>query len=142
MTDPAKLEALIQRYFSELPDGTLVIKKVDFKTRFLPLYDKLTPGKVTIPVSKKKASVGPNWGSVKGLCLTVWDEWVKYRREIGKPLKTTRPAYALVKMAGEDDLEKQRAIVEQSMRNEWVGLFPLKENAPQRRSQEPERKML
>jgi len=142
MTDPAKLDALIQRYFAELPDGTLVIKKADFTAKFLPLYDKLTPGKVTIPVSTKRASSGPNWGSVKGLCLDVWQEWVTYRREIGKPLKTTRPAYALVKLAGEGNAEAQRAIVEQSMRNEWVGLFPLKANAPSRASEEPERRML
>lgn len=141
MTDPAKLDALIQRYFSELPDGTLVIKKADFRAKFLPLYDKLTPGKVTIPVSTKRASSGPNWGSVPGLVLTQWERWVKYRREIGKPLKTTRPAFAFVKMAGHDDIEAQRAIIEQSMNNEWVGLFPLKQGGRPAKP-EPERKML
>lgn len=140
--DPAKLDALIQRFFSELPDGTLVIKKADFKAKFLPLYDALDPAKVSVRVSTAKASKGPDWGSVKGLCLGVWQEWVTYRREIGKPLKTVRPAYALVKLAGEDNLETQRAIIRQSMENEWVGLFPLKGNGPQTRSQEPERRML
>ena len=141
--DPAKLDALIQRYFSELPDGTLVIKKADFLAKFLPLYDKLTPGKVTIPVSTKRASSGPNWGSVPGLVLTQWERWVKYRKEIGKPLKTTRPAFALVALAGKDDIETQKAIIEQSMANEWVGLFPLKHGGPKKWTKpEPERKML
>ena len=143
MTDPAKLDALIQRYFSELPDGTLVIKKADFKAKFLPLYDKLTPGKVKIPVSTKSPAKGLVWASVPGLVLTQWDRWVKYRREIGKPLKTLRPAFAFVKIAGEDDIEAQKAIIEQSMNNEWVGLFPLKSDGPKKWAKpEPERKML
>jgi hypothetical protein len=58
-----------------------------------------------------------------GLNLDAWDLWLRYRKEIRKPLKTLSQEFAAKKLAsfGPD----QMLVVEQSIENGWQGLFPL-----------------
>lgn len=61
---------------------------------------------------------------VEGLDRQAWEQWVEYRRELGKrPYKTNRVAEWL----GGFHPTTQRQIVRQSIEKEWHGLFPLKE---------------
>lgn len=61
----------------------------------------------------------------------IWSDWNDYRREIRKPYKTTRgenqKIQELVNLSGGDPLLAGK-IIQQSIDNEWTGLFPLKNN--------------
>lgn len=53
-----------------------------------------------------------------------WTQWVDYRKVIKKPL---RPQNYVNTMRGLQRFgADQMAVVQQSMENEWQGLFPLK----------------
>jgi hypothetical protein len=56
-----------------------------------------------------------------------WDDWVKFRKELGKPIKTkvgVSQQVNFLKKHQEDHVD----ILAQSMKNEWQGLFELKTN--------------
>ena len=60
------------------------------------------------------------------------DEFVKFRKAMKKPM-TDRAKELILKdlqKMAPDDIEKQIAIINQSIKRGWVGVFPLKEEAP------------
>lgn len=69
-----------------------------------------------------------------------WIEWVKYRREIGKPIKSIATASKQIKLLDQQSKLgiRTQAIVDQSIANGWQGLFSLKNNAQQMRKAEEE----
>lgn len=71
-----------------------------------------------------KRLLTPPKATVRGLDPDAWKTWELYRRRLGKrPYKTTTVAERL---AGHPP-EVQRAMVKQSIDNEWHGLFDLKQ---------------
>lgn len=54
-----------------------------------------------------------------------WDEWVKFRREKKKPISKTA-AEKQFKFLSDYDFETQKSIVEESIKNDYQGLFPPK----------------
>jgi hypothetical protein len=63
--------------------------------------------------------------SVPSLDHDVWQRWVAYRKEIGKPLRSISLTAAAVDLAKHG--ANQAAVVEQSIAQGWQGLFPLKQ---------------
>src|SRR5690606_10930355 len=59
------------------------------------------------------------------LVRAAWDEWDKYRREIRQKLTPTTIKQQLKFLGGRSDPEII-AIINQSIRNGWTGLFELK----------------
>lgn len=61
--------------------------------------------------------------------IKTWCRWVEFRKKLKKPYKTqegTAAAYnKLLGLAGNDSTTAM-AIINQSIENEWIGLFPLK----------------
>lgn len=61
--------------------------------------------------------------------LSIWNEWLQYRKEIKKPYKTARGMQnkyeKLIKLSGEDPV-KATAIIYQSINNEWMDFFELR----------------
>jgi hypothetical protein len=55
----------------------------------------------------------------------VFDEWIKYRRELKKPLTETTIEKQMTELKGKT-VEDAIAILNQSMLNGWIGLQPLK----------------
>lgn len=55
-------------------------------------------------------------------------EFVQYRKEIKKPLKTIRPVISEIKKLGKDYVSEQHLIdsIEESMNKEYQGIFPIK----------------
>lgn len=62
--------------------------------------------------------------NIKDLDLDAWNRWVAYRQAIKKPLKEVSLAAAALKLSkyGKDQAE----VVDQSISNQWQGLFELK----------------
>lgn len=60
---------------------------------------------------------------IPGLDVAAWDRWVSYRKAIKKPLKEASLHAAAIKLSkfGDDQAE----VVDQSIGNQWTGLFPL-----------------
>jgi hypothetical protein len=63
--------------------------------------------------------------------LPVWEKWMTYRKLIKKPFRTqngmAQKYHELVSLSGNDPA-KALLIVQQSIDEEWTGLFPLKTN--------------
>ena len=59
--------------------------------------------------------------------FTVWLEYKRERKESYKSEKSLKAAYSKLLQLSGNDPEKASAIVEQSMANNWAGLFELKE---------------
>lgn len=64
---------------------------------------------------------------MENLDLEAWDRWLAYRKAIRKPIKpASEPAMKLkLQRYGKD----QAAVVDQSISNQWQGLFDLKQSA-------------
>jgi len=62
--------------------------------------------------------------NVEGLDVEAWNRWVAYRKAIKKPLKDVSMQAAAMKLAryGKDQSE----VVDQSISQQWQGLFDLK----------------
>lgn len=80
---------------------------------------------------KKSLTVNRQPSTVKnitpsGICATAWNEWVEYRHQIRKKLtpKGIEKQHEFLLGYSEAD---QQIIINQSIRNEWAGLFPPKE---------------
>ena len=60
--------------------------------------------------------------------LEAWDLWLKYRKEIKKPIRGTISEQAqLIKLSRMSESEEDAiAIIMQSIENNWQGLFPIK----------------
>lgn len=71
-------------------------------------------------------SINPE--SINGLDKDAWERWVAYRISIKRPLKEASLHAAAIKLSkfGDDQAE----IVEQSVANQWQGLFPLHKSKP------------
>jgi hypothetical protein len=63
--------------------------------------------------------------SVPSLDHDVWQRWVAYRKEIGKPLRSISLTAAAIELAKYG--ANQSAVVEQSIAQGWQGLFPMKQ---------------
>ena len=78
---------------------------------------------------KGKGSLNPlppfDASTVPGLNPAVWDSWQSYRAAIRKPLKPVSLEAAAKQLAAYGHLQQQ--VVEQSIANQWTGLFPLKQ---------------
>lgn len=62
--------------------------------------------------------------------LDVWEEWLQFKKTIKKSYKTDiseRSAFNKLKLLSENDQDKARKIIQQSIENDWVGFFELKE---------------
>lgn len=66
--------------------------------------------------------------NITGLDLAAWERWVAYRKAIKKPLKDVSMHAAALKLAkyGNDQAE----VVDNSISNQWQGLFDLKKSKP------------
>ena len=73
------------------------------------------------PIQSRAVAL-PDW-----LDKSAWEAWTKYRAECRKPLKPSTLSRQL-RFLGEH-LPDHAAIIEQSIRNGWTGLFELKDNA-------------
>lgn len=78
--------------------------------------------------------------------IPVWTKWVAYKKELGKPYRTLKGMQTkyneLLKMSGRDPVRAMN-IVDQSIGEEWSGLFPLKHNqAPAVPGEDPVKKMM
>lgn len=104
------------------PEGTQV------KALQSPISNHQSPNKPTrakrdVAVAVATVSVG----HISGLNPTVWDRWVDYRKQIGKPIKPVSMESAARELAGYGT--DQPAVVEQSIAKGWQGLFALQPNA-------------
>lgn len=65
---------------------------------------------------------------IEGLDVEAWDRWLAYRKAIRKPIKDASLHAMQVKLAryGKDQAE----VVNQSIANQWQGLFELKKTKP------------
>ena len=63
------------------------------------------------------------------LFTDAWADWITYRKE-RKPSLTASAATKQIKFIIEQALDEKDAveIIEQSIRNSWMGLFPLKKS--------------
>jgi len=57
-----------------------------------------------------------------------WERWVAFRKAIRKPIKPISEHAAKLKLAGFG--ADQAAVVDQSIANQWQGLFEIKKSAP------------
>lgn len=62
---------------------------------------------------------------------TAWDQWKAYRSAIKKPIKPVSEDAMKLKLSRMGDAETQQKIVDQSISNQWQGLFELKAPAKQ-----------
>lgn len=85
-----------------------------------------------IDKKRKEETALPDWLDKK-----VWNEWVEYRKEKKKSLTQRSIDLQLKELA--QNIPTHKAIIEQSIRNGWVGLFALKEEA-KKYNGPPERK--
>ena len=72
----------------------------------------------------------------------VFKEWLDYKRERKEKYKTQKSlelAFSKLMRLSNYDLQKAKEIVEQSMANNWAGLFELKEDGKDRRSNQQDR---
>lgn len=93
-----------------------------------------------IPISNKEIKVikslsnkdikGDEFELPEWLNKEAWNEWVAYRKEQGKKLTERSVKLQIKELSG--DIPNHVAIIEQSIRNGWTGLFPLKANSQQR----------
>lgn len=55
-----------------------------------------------------------------------WNDWNQFRREIKKPLRSNKSAQLQLDFLAKFDEKTAIEIINQSIRNEWQGLFELK----------------
>lgn len=60
----------------------------------------------------------------------IWEEWLQFKKNIKKSYKTDiseMAAFNKLKLLSENNQDKARKIIQQSIENDWVGFFELKE---------------
>jgi hypothetical protein len=76
---------------------------------------------------KQKKKNGIDYSGISGLNLEAWESWQAHRRECRiKPYVSDRKARWLATLPH----DTQQAIIDQSIENQWQGLFPLKTQKP------------
>jgi len=115
---------------SRNPDGTL--GEVEYTITDVPLTglpetdNPATVNPTQVSTDIKQVLNRSNWGDAPdGIDPQAWDEWADYKR--GKPAKATITKTA--NFLRDYEPAQQRQIVDQSIRNTWKGLFPLKEQS-------------
>ena len=65
---------------------------------------------------------------VEGLDVVAWERWVAFRKAIRKPIKEASTHAMQMKLAkfGDD----QEEVVNESISNQWQGLFDLRKTKP------------
>ena len=53
----------------------------------------------------------------------VFAEWIEYRKEIKKPIKSEKSLIRIAKQIQKEGAERSKAAVEMSIQNQWQGLF-------------------
>lgn len=91
-----------------------------------PIPDSNTDGKTDSKKINKKDIDFPT-----NISEAAWGDWVKYRSEIKKTLKPSTIKQQLKFLSEQENADE---VIYQSIRNGWAGLFPLKNNQPQKRS--------
>ena len=71
------------------------------------------------------------WTPPEGLNLEAWELFTAHRKEIKKPLKTDRTKTGQANKLKDLTPDQQMAVVNQTLDEGWVGLFPEKITAPQ-----------
>jgi hypothetical protein len=83
--------------------------------------------------SKNKTITKEEWTPPEGLNLEAWNLFVDHRKELKKPLKTDRMKTGQANKLKDLTPDQQLAVVNLSMDEGWVGLFPEKITAPQQK---------
>lgn len=93
--------------------------------------DKPPPKPSPKPKPRARSFTPPSGSELKSelpwLDAGAWDAWVVYRRQLGKPLKTMIGVDKQLRFLAQHQ-QAHVQIIEQSMRNEYQGLFELKTN--------------
>ncbi len=87
------------------------------------------------PVKNIKKSLVENSEIPEELNLVAWQQWLEYRATIKKKYKTQRgelTGIAKLLELSRNDKKLQQRIIDQSIDNEWQGLFELKTNTASR----------
>lgn len=80
---------------------------------------------------KKPSKNTLNMGIVRADMQPVVEKWLRYKREKGqsyKPIGFSTFVNKLMKLSG-GNVETAKQIIEESIANNWAGIFPLKNNA-------------
>ena len=65
-----------------------------------------------------------------GILIGLVEKWLAYRKSIKKPYKSQDSFDSFVKLLKDlsgNEIEKAEAVIEQSMANQWQGIFPLRQ---------------
>ena len=88
----------------------------------------IPPGAVSPPTPKKDTALikaFPVQFLDSRRLMNTWDEFVSYRKQIKSPIRTSNVGAKLVNLSN-GDADLAVAIMQQSMANEWRGLFDIK----------------
>ena len=69
-----------------------------------------------------------------------WERWVQYRYAIKKPIKDASLEAMKLKLERMGNAEDQAKVVDQSISNQWQGLFPIDEKKPANSPHEPKKR--
>jgi hypothetical protein len=111
-------------------DGDANGMQLECKSNAIAIQSKVKESKVN--KSKEEENIKEFVASLPSSFLAVWEKWIEYKRKIRKPYKTREGMEGkfneLVTLSGNNP-ETAMKIVEQSISNEWSGLFALKFNS-------------
>lgn len=65
----------------------------------------------------------------------IFEEWIEYRKEIKKPIKSQKTIEALAEKIQSEGAERSKEVIQQSIENGWQGLFWDKQNNTQKNNQ-------
>jgi hypothetical protein len=124
--DMGKSEDYAQSFFKDCIDGEWLIGKYeDLKIKF----DLLKANLEAKPKAKSKANTEYEIEYENEYVFTVFKEWLNYKKERGEKYKTNSSAQTafnnLVKYSDNDPV-KAKLIIDQSIGNNWAGIFELK----------------
>lgn len=75
------------------------------------------------PTGRKKTSFDPAKAKPENVSEEIWQDWVKFRREIHKPLTETTCTHQVRQLAGHQNADE---VIRRSIAGGWQGLFPEK----------------
>ena len=111
---------ILSRYLTIVGEGI----KEKFKT---PIKEKFKDNTTSI---NNKSNTKIDISFFDGEWLNVWEEWLQFKKIINKNYKTDmseKAAFNKLKLLSENNQDKARRIIQQSIENDWVGFFELKE---------------